>query len=199
LNRAAKNLKRKQQSLSRKVKGSNGWKKARKLVARSHEHVSCARKDYLHKLSHKIVEENQVISVEDLNVKGMMKNRNLARAISDVGWNMLINFLEYKSERTGRAFVKCGRWYPSTKTCSRCGSISETKPLDVRSWTCVQCGAHHDRDVNAAKNIRDEGLRILAGGRPVAASGGNVSQGSRRDPRVHAVACEARRNPGIKF
>lgn len=149
--------------MSRKKKGSNSRNKARQLVARAHERVACARKDHLHKLSRRIVDENQVIAVEDLNVKGMLKNHNLARAVSDVGWNMLANFLEYKAARAGKAFVKCGRWFPSSKACSGCGSICESMPLDVRSWTCAHCGTVHDRDINAAKNIRDEGLPDIGG------------------------------------
>lgn len=192
LRKAQRNLKRKQQSLSRKKKGSNRRNKARQLVARAHERIACARKDYLHKLSRRIVNENQVIAVEDLNVKGMMKNHKLARAVSDVGWGMFVNFLEYKAAREGKAFVKCDRWFPSTKTCSECGCVTETKALDVRSWDCPHCGAHHDRDVNAARNIRDEGLRILAGGLPAAARGGDVSHVGRRKPSVHAAASEAR-------
>lgn len=182
LRKAERNLKRKQQSLSRKKKGSNSRNKARQLVARAHERIACARKDHLHKLSRRIVNENQVIAVETLNVKGMLKNHTLARAVSDVGWNMLTNFLEYKAARAGKAFVKCDRWYPSSKACSACGAICETMPLDVRSWTCAHCGAHHDRDVNAAKNIRAEGLRTLAGGMPAAASGGRVSRARKSNP-----------------
>ena len=192
LKKAQRNLKRKQQVLSRKKKGSNRRNKARQLVARAHERVACARKDYLHKLSRRIVNENQVIAVEDLHVKGMLKNHKLARAISDVGFGTFVNFLEYKAARDGKAFVKCGRWFPSTKACSSCGSVSEDKPLDVRAWTCPHCGAQHDRDINAAKNIRDEGLRILAGGLPAAARGGNVSHVGRHKPSVRAVASEAR-------
>ena len=175
--KAEKNLKRKQRNLSRKKKGSNSRDKARQLVARAHDRVACARRDHLHKLSRRIVNENQVICVENLNVKGMVKNHNLARAISDAGWGILTGFLEYKAARAGKAFVKCDRWYPSSKTCSSCGSICEKMPLDVRSWSCTDCGAHHDRDINAAKNIRDEGLRILAGGTPASASRGNVRHG----------------------
>ena len=192
LRKAEKNLKRKQRKLSRKKKGSNSRNKARQLVARAHERVACARRDHLHKLSRRIVNENQVIAVEDLHVKGIMANHSLAKATADAGWGMFTGFLEYKAARSGKAFVKCDRWYPSSKACSECGSICNKMPLDVRAWTCVHCGAHHDRDINAAKNIRAEGLRILAGGTPAAASGGNVSHGVRRNPRVRAVAAEAR-------
>ncbi len=177
LRKAQRNLKRKQQSLSRKKKGSSRRNKARQLVARAYERVTCARKDYLHKLSRRIVNENQVITVEDLHVKGLLKNRNVSRSISDAGWGMLTRFLEYKAIRGGKAFVKCGRWFPSSKACCECGSRSEEMPLDTRTWTCSHCGARHDRDINAAINIRDEGLRILAGGLPAAASGGDVRHG----------------------
>ena len=176
IRKAARNLKRKQQSLSRKVKGSNSRNKARKLVARAHERISCARKDYLHKLSRKIVNENQVIAVENLNVKGMTKNHKLAKAISDASWGTLVNFLEYKSARAGKAFVKIDRWFPSSKACSSCGAVCDKLPLDVRAWTCPHCGTAHDRDINAAINIRDEGLRILAAGMVATASRGAVSQ-----------------------
>jgi putative transposase len=191
LRKAERNLKRKQRKLSRKKKGSNSRNKARRLVARAHERVACARKDHLHKLSRRIVNENQVIVVEDLHVKGIMANHSVARATADAGWGMFTGFLAYKAARAGKAFVKCDRWYPSSKTCSACGSICDKMPLDVRAWTCVHCGAHHDRDINAAKNIRAEGLRILAGGALATVSRGNVSPSKRRNPRVKAVAVEA--------
>jgi len=176
LRKAEKNLKRKQQSLSRKVKGSKSRAKTRQLVARAHDRIACARKDNLHKVSRRIVNENQVIVTENLNVKGMTKNHNLSKAISDAGWSTLVNFLEYKAARAGKAFVKIDRWFPSSKACSDCGAICDKMPLDVRSWKCAHCGASHDRDINAAKNIRAEGLRILAGGTPASASGGTISQ-----------------------
>lgn len=184
LRKAERNLKRKQRMLSRKKKGSNRRNKARQLVARAHERVACARKDHLHKMSRRIVNENQVIVVEDLHVKGMMQNHCLAKATGDAGWGMLTGFLEYKAERAGKAFIKCDRWYPSSKACSACGSICDKMPLDIRSWDCAKCGTFHDRDVNAAINIRDEGLRILAAGSVAAASEGDVSPGKRRNPRV---------------
>lgn len=170
LRKAERNLKRKQRKLSRKKKGSKNRNKARNLFSRAHQRVSDARKDFLHKLSRRIINENQVIAVEDLNVKGMTKNPNLAKAISDAGWGTLVNFLAYKAEREGKAFIKVSRWFPSSKTCSSCGEIQSSMPLNIRLWTCA-CGARHDRDVNAAKNIRAEGLRTLAGGLPAAACG----------------------------
>ncbi|MGR0185451.1 RNA-guided endonuclease InsQ/TnpB family protein [Azospirillum aestuarii] len=192
LRKAERNLKRKQRKLSRKVKGSNSRANARRLVARAHQRIADARRDHLHKLSRRIVNENQVIVVEDLHVKGMMKNHSLARAIGDAGWGMFTRFLAYKAERDGKAFVKTNRFYPSSKACSECGVINDRLSLDVRHWTCPHCGARHDRDINAAKNIRDEGLRALAAGTVAAAGGGNVSHGRGRKSSVHAVAKEAR-------
>jgi putative transposase len=184
LRKAAKNLKRKQQSLSRKKKGSNTRNKARQLVARAHERVANARRDFLHKISRQLVNENQVIAVEDLNVKGMTKNHNLAKAIHDVGWSMLARMLEYKCERDGKAFIKVGRWFPSSKACSDCGFICDSMPLDVRTWACINCASIHDRDVNAARNIRQEAVRkILAGGTPATADGGNVRRKPGRRPK----------------
>lgn len=155
-------------------KGSNSRDKARQLVARVHQRVADARRDYLHKLSRRLINENQVIVLETLNVKGMTKNHNLAKSISDAGWSTLVRFLEYKAAREGRAIIKIDRWFPSSKACSECSSICDKMPLDVRNWTCPHCGAVHDRDINAARNIRAEGLRVLAGGTPVTADGGMV-------------------------
>ena len=137
LRKSERNLNRKQRSMSRKKKGSNSRNKARQLVARAYDRVACARRDHLHKLSRRIVDENQVIAVEDLHVKGMMKNRTLAKAVGDVGWNMLTGFLEYKAARAGKAFVKCSRWYPSSKADNDWGSICDNMPLDLRAGTCA--------------------------------------------------------------
>jgi putative transposase len=176
LKAAERNLKRKQRKLSRKKKGSNSRNKARKLVARAHQRVSDTRRDYLHKLSRRIVDENQIVIVEDLHVKGMVKNPNLAKSISDAGWGTLTRFLEYKCEREGKAFIRTNRWFPSSKACSACGHVCDKMGLEVRHWTCAHCGASHDRDVNAAKNIRDEGLRLLASGTGASASRGTISR-----------------------
>lgn len=172
-----KNLKKKQQSLSRKVKGSHNRNKARKLVARVHSRIANVRADFLHKLSRKIVNENQVVCVEDLNVKGMIKNRKLSKAISQVSWGMFKTMLEYKCEWAGKAYVEVDRFYPSSKTCSHCGTKIEKLPLDIREWTCT-CGTTHDRDINAAINIREEGLRILASGTGATAYRPDVRQSS---------------------
>lgn len=172
LERAEANLKRKQRKLSRKRKGSANRNKARIFVARAHEKVRRVRADVLHKLSRRLVNENQVIAVEGLNVKGMMANHSLAKAIGDVGWSMFLDMLSYKAERDGKVAVKCHRFFPSSKTCNDCGHVVASLPLRARSWACPACGTIHDRDVNAARNIRDEGLRILAEGYPATACGG---------------------------
>jgi putative transposase len=170
-----RNLKRKQRKLDRKEKGSQSRDKARKLVARVHERVSNVRQDYLHKLSRKLVDENQVIVVESLNTKGMVRNHKLAASISDVGWGMFVNFLSYKLEKEGKVLVEIDRWFPSSKLCSNCHYQVDEMPLEVRSWTCPSCGTHHDRDGNASANIRAEGIRILSvSGTGTAADGGDV-------------------------
>ena len=174
LKKHEKNLKRKQHKLSRKTKGSKSRDKARKLVASAHQKISNARQDFLHKLSRKLVNENQVITVENLNVKGMVRNHKLAKAISDVGWGMFVNFLDYKAQMDGKTFVEVDRFFPSSKTCHVCLNIVDSLPLDIRSWTCGHCHTEHDRDVNAALNLRDEGLRIISSGRGETAEGGNI-------------------------
>jgi putative transposase len=174
LKKRAKNLKRKQQKLSRKVKGSNRRKKARRVVARIHERIANSRKDFQHKLSRKLVNENQVIIVENLAVKNMVKNHCLAKAISDCGWSEFTRQLKYKTERDGKTYLEIGRFFPSSKTCHVCLNQVGSLPLDVRSWTCSNCQTKHDRDVNAAINIREEGLRILALGTSATANGRDV-------------------------
>jgi putative transposase len=171
LKRHEKNLARKQKKFARKVKGSNSRNKYRKLVAKVHERVSNSRHDFLHKLSRKLVDENQIIVVENLHVKGMVRKRKLAKAISDVGWGMFVNFLDYKLKRKEGQLVEVGRFFPSSKTCSCCGHVVPELTLDIREWDCPSCGTHHDRDGNAALNIRNEGIRILSmdGGNPVLA------------------------------
>jgi putative transposase len=189
--KAARNLKRKQQKLSRKVKGSKSRNKAKLLVAKVHERIANARKDYLHKLSRRLVDENQVIAVEDLSVKCMTKNHRLAKAISDAGWNMLLCFLEYKAARLGKGFIKVNRFFPSSKTCSCCLHVKSSLPLNIRSWRCESCGTLHDRDVNAAQNIRDEAKRLIAAGIAGTASRGTVSRVGGRKSSVLAGAVEA--------
>jgi len=150
--------------LARTKKGSKNREKARNKLARLHAHVADCRRDHLHKLSTRLVRENQAIVVEDLNIRGMVRNRSLARSISDAGWSELVRQLEYKCGWYGREFVKVDRWYPSSKTCSGCGFVRERLDLSVRHWRCERCGAEHDRDHNAAKNILAAGLAVTACG-----------------------------------
>lgn len=169
-----KNRIRKERKLARKQKGSNRRNKARKIVAKAHNQIANCRSDFLHKLSRTIVDDNQVICVENLNVKAMTKNRKLSKAISQVGWGMLCTMLKYKAEWEGKTYIEVDRFFPSSKTCSHCYHKVEELPLNVRSWTCPKCDTHHDRDINAAINIRDEGLRILSVGRIDTAHGRTV-------------------------
>ena len=157
-----KRLAVKQRIAARKQKGSNRRNKANKIVARVYEQISNVRQDYLHKLSRKIVDNNQVVVVENLNVKGMVRNHRLAKAISDTSWGTFVNFLDYKLEKSGKALIEINRWFPSSKLCSNCHYQITDLPLDVRAWNCPSCGTHHDRDGNAAQNIRAEGIRLLA-------------------------------------
>ena len=183
-----RNLKRKQRKLARKLAGSNSRHKYRKVVARVYERVSNSRADFLHKLSRKLVNENQVVVVENLHVKAMVRNHNLAKAISDVGWGMFTNFLAYKLEKKGGMLVEIDRWFPSSKLCSNCYHQVKEMPLDVREWTCPHCGIHHDRDGNAATNIREEGIRMLkVDGTSISASGGEVRpKGGRKSVLRHS-------------
>ncbi|KAB8319032.1 IS200/IS605 family element transposase accessory protein TnpB [Tolypothrix campylonemoides VB511288] len=175
LARHEKNLKRKQQKLARKKKGSNSRFKYRKVVAKVYERVSNSRQDFLHKLSYKLVSDSQAVIVENLHVKGMVRNHNLAKAISDCGWGTFTNFLAYKLQRKGAKLVEINRWFPSSKLCSNCFYQMSEMPLDVREWACPYCGTDHDRDGNAAINIRTEGIRMLkAEGSAVSAVGGEV-------------------------
>jgi len=187
LKKHEKNLARKQQKLARKQKGSKNKEKARKLVAKVHERTSNTRHDFLHKLSRKIVNNNQVVVVEQLNIKGMVRNHCLAKAISDVGWGMFINYLDYKLKEKGGLLVEIDRWFPSSKTCSNCLYQMSEMPLDVREWTCPSCGTVHDRDENASKNIRAEGIRIIkTDGIAVSANGGTVRpKGGRKSVLGH--------------
>ncbi|MFF5231614.1 RNA-guided endonuclease InsQ/TnpB family protein [Dactylosporangium sp. NPDC000521] len=156
-------LVRAQRNLARKEKGSANRAKARLKVARVHARISDRRRDHLHKLSTRLVRENQTIVVEDLTVRNMIRNHRLARAISDVAWRQFRTMLEYKTDWHGRTLVVMDRWFPSSKLCSACGALAARMPLHVRSWTC-RCGQAHDRDVNAARNILAEGLSVIACG-----------------------------------
>ncbi|HEX4206484.1 MAG TPA: RNA-guided endonuclease TnpB family protein [Ktedonobacteraceae bacterium] len=159
--RDEKKLARAQRKHARKKKGSKNRNKARIKVARWHARIADMRRDFQHKASTRLIRENQVICLETLNVKGMLKNHKLAKAISDVGWSEVVRQLEYKAEWYGRTVVKIDRWYPSSKACSACLHVLEELTLDVRSWACPNCGTCHDRDINAAKNIVTVGLTAL--------------------------------------
>ncbi|WP_055714719.1 RNA-guided endonuclease InsQ/TnpB family protein [Streptomyces torulosus] len=167
LRRAEKKLKKAQQELSRKQKGSNNRAKARLKVARAHAEVTDARREFHHQLSTKLISENQGIAVEDLSVKGLARTK-LAKSVHDPGWASFISMLEYKAERYGRTLVKIGRFTPTSQTCSTCGTVDGPKPLHVREWTCTACGTVHDRDINAAINVKTAaGLAASACGAPV--------------------------------
>ena len=189
--KAQKNLKRKQQKLSRKVKGSNTRNKARLQVAKVHERITNARKDNLHKLSRRLVNENQVIAVEDLHVKGLMRNHCVAKSIGDAGWGAFTAMLKYKAAQAGKGYIEVNRFFPSSKICSDCLHVMPSMPLNIRSWRCTTCGASQDRDINAAKNIRNEAQRMIAAGIAATASRGTVSQVRGRKPSVLARAAEA--------
>jgi putative transposase len=158
LERRARNLARYQRRLARCQRGSANRAKARAKVARAHRKVRDARRDFLHKTTTRLVRGNDLIAIEDLNVSGMVRNRHLARAISDCGWGEFRRQLQYKCQRAGRRLIVTGRWYPSTKTCSACGFRLAELPLKIRTWRCPSCRTRHDRDLNAAKNILAAGL-----------------------------------------
>lgn len=163
-NRLYQKLRRVQKAFSRKQKGSHNRNKARLKVAKVHAEIADARKDFLQKLTTQLVRENQTIAVEDLSVQNMVKNRKLARAISDAGWGELVRQLTYKCQWYGRILVKIDRWFPSSKRCGSCGHIVEKLPLSIREWTCAICTTTHDRDTNAAQNILAVGLTVAVCG-----------------------------------
>ena len=175
-------LRQAQKALSRKVKGSNNTEKARREVARIHAQIADTRTDFLHKLTTRLVRENQTIAVEDLAVKNMMKNRKLSAAIADASWSELVRQLEYKCLWVGRTLVKIDRWFPSSKRCGNCGHVVDKLPLDVREWDCPECGTHHDRDINAANNILAAGLAVIVCGANIRPDG-HKSKGQLRNPR----------------
>ncbi|MEV6697329.1 RNA-guided endonuclease TnpB family protein [Streptomyces sp. NPDC051453] len=167
LRRAEKKLKKTHKELSRKQKGSRNRAKARLKVARAHAEVADARREFHHQLSTKLISENQGIAVEDLSVAGLARTR-LAKSVHDAGWSQFVAMLEYKAERYGRTLVKIGRFEPTSQTCHACGVKDGPKPLSVREWTCAACGTVHDRDHNAALNVKQAaGLAASACGAPV--------------------------------
>jgi putative transposase len=153
-----------QRGLARKQKGSKNRAKARVKVARVYARIADRRRDHLHKLTTRLVRENQTVVVEDLNVRGMTGSHTLARVISDAAWTELRRMLEYKANWYGRELVVVDRFYPSSKTCSKCGRLADQMPLDMRKWMCQGCGAWHDRDINAARNVLAAGLAVAACG-----------------------------------
>ena len=170
LNKLSKKLAKEQKILSRralaakkegrKLSDSKNYQKQRIKVAKIHEKIANQRKDFLHKLSTNLVKNHDVICIEDLSSKNLMKNHKLARAIGDVSWSAFVGMLEYKSTWYEKRVSKISRWYPSSQICSDCGFSSGKKPLHIREWTCTNCGSCHDRDINASINILNEGLRL---------------------------------------
>lgn len=163
LQRSLDRLKLLQKRLSRKQKGSANRNKARIRVARLQEHIANSRKDSLHKITHALTHDSQVrtICMEDLNVKGMLRNHHLAQAVGDASFGMFLTLLEYKCSWYGVNLIKIDRFAPSSKTCGKCGHVYKGLNLSERSWTCPECGTHHDRDFNAACNIKEFGLKAL--------------------------------------
>jgi putative transposase len=181
--RDEKNLARAQRRLSKKKKGSRNREKARRKVARLHARIADRRRNYQQQLSTRIIRENQTICVESLRVKNMVKNHCLAKAIHDVGWGEFVRQLEYKAAWYGRTLVKIDTFFPSSKRCSHCGHVLEDLSLEVRSWTCPNCGVHHERDLNAANNVLAEGLSVTACGEPVRPGRAKAQAGKPRRSR----------------
>jgi putative transposase len=191
LQRRARNLARSQRRLARCQRGSANRAKAKVKVARAHRKVRNARADFLHRTTARLVRGYDLIAIEDLNVKNMVRNRCLARTISDCGWGELRRQLEYKCQRAGRQLVVTSRWYPSTKTCSKCKFRLADLPLPARTWRCPSRGARHDRDINAAKNILTAGLAV-AQGDPGDACGADV-----RHPETPPVQSVVKQEPRL--
>jgi putative transposase len=179
-------LARAQRELSRKAKGSANREKARRKVARVHARIADRRRDHLHKITTRLVRENQTIVIEDLTVRNLLKNGRLARAISDAAWSQFRSMLEYKAQWYGREVIAVDRWFPSSKLCSTCGRLQETMPLHARTRACHGCGTTHDRDGNAAKNLLAAGLAVSACGagvRPQRSTPGGQSATKQETPR----------------
>jgi putative transposase len=166
-NRHRQRLAKAQKRLAKKQKGSRNRQKARERVARIHARITDARRDHLHKLTTRLIQENQLIAVEDLCVKGMLRSKRYSRSIADAAWGELVRQLEYKASWYGRTLIKVDRFFPSSKTCSACGHVMDSMPESIRDWECPSCGARHDRDINAARNVLAAGLAVTACGAPV--------------------------------
>ena len=190
LRRAEKKLKREQRRLARKAKGSNNRGKARLKVARAHARVADARREFHHRLSTRIIRENQAVAVEDLAVKGLARTR-LAKSVHDAGWSAFVAMLEYKAAKFGRSFLRIGRFEPTSQVCSQCGVKDGPKPLHIRVWECGACGAVLDRDINAAVNVaKAAGLAVSACGaqvRPVLVPAQRGEAGTHRDGQPTVV------------
>ncbi len=178
-----KKLARAQRRHAKKKKGCKNREKVRKKVARIHARIADRRRDFLHKLSTRLIRENQTICVETLAVKNIVKNHSLAKAMSDVGWGEFVSQLEYKAQWYGRTLVKIDRWYPSSKRCSHCGHLLDALSLDVREWTCPECDTHHERDINAAKNVLAVGLAVNACGEAIRPGAVKTKPGALRRSR----------------
>jgi putative transposase len=170
LHRYSRQLRKNQRRLSYQRKGSHRWHRQRIRVANAHARVRNTRQDWLHKLSTALIRQAGLIAMEDLNIKGMLRNRHLSKAIGDMGMHALKRQLEYKAKWAGREWVQIDRWAPTSKTCSTCGTVQKTMPLQIRDWTCPDCQTVHDRDINAAKNI----LSLTTVGRPESDARGGV-------------------------
>jgi putative transposase len=188
LERKARNLARYQRRMARCREGSANRAKAAAKVARAHRKVRCARRDFLHRASTRLIRSADTIVIEDLHVVGMVHNRHLARVISDCGWGEFRRQLEYKCQRYGRRLVVIDRWYPSSKTCSACGHVLAELSLSTRHWTCPSCRARHDRDLNAAKNILAAGLAVTACGAGVRHRGSSSVQPAVKQERRPVTA-----------
>jgi putative transposase len=171
-----RNLARYQRRMARCQKGSANRGKAKMKVARAHRKVRASRQDFLHRTSARLVRDHDVIVIEDLAVKNMVRKRSLAKVISDCGWGTFRAMLEYKAAKAGRHLIVIDRWYPSSETCSACGHLLAELSLKTRTWQCPSCGTRHDRDVNAAKNILAAGLAVTACGADVRHSGSSRVQ-----------------------
>jgi putative transposase len=206
--RLQKKLRRVQKALSGKQKGSKNRHKARLKVARIHSQITDARQDFLQKLTTQLVRENQIV-VKDLAVKNMVRNHQLAQAISDASWGELIRQLAYKCQWYGRELVKIDRWFPSSKKCGNCGYIVDKMPLNIREWECLKCGTNHDRDLNASKNILDAGLAVSVCGANIRPDNRTIEGQLRKtsngessavlgSPQVEQLANQKRKKPKPK-